>query len=63
MQNLKKLGVYIKALNILDIKKLREVYLCIIASEYTMEGRTPEIMNEKFKNMLPEKYQNYNELT
>ena len=54
---------YIKALNVLDIKPLRQVYICIIATEYTLEDRTIEEMNEKFKDLLPEKYKNYVELT
>merc|ERR1712039_42413 len=54
---------FIKALNVLDIKPLRQVYICVIATEYTLEGRTIEEMNQKFKDKLPKEYQNYEELT
>ena len=50
-------------MNVLDIKKLRQVYICIIATEYTLEGRTIEEMNKKFHDKLPKEYQNYEELT
>ena len=49
-------ATYIKALNVLDIKKLRQVYICIIATEYTLEGRTIEDMNKKFHDKLPKEF-------
>ena len=61
--NIPCIACYIKALNVLDIKPLRQVYICLIATEYTLEGRTIEEMNGRFKHMLPEKFQNYEELT
>jgi hypothetical protein len=53
IENIEKVAKYIKALNVLNIFNLRQVYICIIATEYTLEGRTIEDMNKKFSTKLP----------
>jgi len=63
MENVDKVAEYVKALNELDIEKLRIVYIAILATEYTLEDRTVQMMNDKFKNMMPEKYHHYEEMT
>ncbi len=63
IENIEKVAKYIKALNVLNIFNLRQVYICIIATEYTLEGRTIEDMNKKFASKLPLQYQSYEELT
>lgn len=40
MKNIEKVAEYVKALNELDIGKLRIIYIAILATEYTLEDRT-----------------------
>jgi len=51
MENIDNLAEHVKVLNKLDISKLRIIYITILATEFTMEGRKIKEMNEKFADL------------
>ena len=64
MDHFEAVAQYAQACHYLGIEKLKKVYLAIIITEYTLEGRTIKDLNEKFKDrFVDKKWVNYEELT
>ena len=56
LQNIDKITKLMKFCSQYDIPKLRQVYVCLIATEFSMSGRQSQAMNEHLSTNPPEKY-------
>ncbi len=64
MDHFEEVAKFAQACHFLGIEKLKKVYLAIILTEYTLEGRTIADLNKKFKSKFSDpKWETYEELT
>ena len=64
MDHFEEVAKFAQACHFLGIEKLKKVYLAIILTEYTLEGRTIADLNKKFKAKFSDpKWETYEELT